>query len=560
MDLTGRILDIFNKIRLGPWSIKYSLWPVHIVTACCGVEFAHVFGPGFDAERHGLLPMPGLRHCNLLVVEGTITRKMAKHLRLVYEQMPDPKYVIALGSCAISGGVFSGSYHILTVDEVLPVDVYVPGCPPLPEAVLGAFVKLQEKIEKKFPREEKPQPEYKIREELFRIEKVERLSTNEKLVTLVIGPQHPGSGHFRFFLVLDGDVVKEAIPDPGYVHRGVEKLAESRHFIAVIPMLERVTLTDPANVTLCYVHALEKLLKLEVPERASYIRTILAELCRIGTHLYDFAILSIFLGHSTGYMWCFELREYICEIFVRYSGSRHAITAIIPGGVRYQLTKDVISLIRNVLEKLEKGLRSFENIFLKNAAVKARLCEVGVVTKEDAIKLGMVGPNLRASGVCYDTRKVLKYEAYPEVDFEVPVMDEGDCYARVVVRVREIEQSIKIIRQLLDKLPRGPIVNPELVQLCREFGLDVSRPGKVLQIVSRATLPRGVSCARVEGARGLFYIHLVSKGDDRLYRLRVMTPSYYNLRGMMQAMVGYRLADVPAIYGSFGHFPPECDR
>ncbi len=561
MGLGDKLLNIFEKLRIGPWSIKYSLWPVHIVTACCGVEFAHVFGPGFDAERHGLLPMPGLRHCNLLVVEGTITRKMAKHLRLVYEQMPDPKYVIALGSCAISGGVFSGSYHILTVDQVLPVDVYVPGCPPLPEAVLGAFVKLQEKISQKFPREEKRSPDYVLKDELFRIEKVEKISEHENLVTLVIGPQHPGSGHFRFFLILEGDIVKEAIPDPGYVHRGVEKLAENRHFLAVIPMLERVSLTDPVGMTLCYVHALEKLLKLDVPERASYIRTILAELCRIATHLYDFAILSIFLGHSTGYMWCFELREYICEIFVRYSGSRHAITAIIPGGVRYQLTKELISLIRDVLNKIEKGIKSFENIFVRNAAVKARLCEVGVVSRQDAVKLGMVGPNLRASGISYDTRKAMPYEAYPEVDFEIPVADEGDCYARVIVRLREIEQSIRIIRQLLDRMPRGPIVNPELVQLCKEFGLDVSRPGKVLQIVSRAALPRGVSCARVEAARGLVYIHLVSQGDsDKLYRLRLMTPSYYNLRGMMAAMIGYRLADVPAIYGSFGHFPPECDR
>ncbi len=552
MDIRGLLRDV----KLLGWAVKYSLWPVHIVTACCGVEFAHVFGPGFDAERHGLLPMPALRHCNLLVVEGTVTLKMAKHLRLVYEQMPDPKYVIALGSCALSCGLFSGSYHVVPADKVLPVDIYVSGCPPLPEAILASFVKLQEKLSN-FPLETIPEaPDYRPSPSLFYLERIRELEDGK--ILLAVGPQHPGSGHFRFFLVLDGDVVVDAYPDPGYVHRGVEKLAEKRHYIAMLPVLERVSLTDPANITLCYVNALEKLLKISPSDRARYIRVVLCELCRVGTHLYDLGILSIFLGHSTGYMWCFGMRELICEVFSHYAGSRHAPTAIIPGGVRYDLTEKHLRLIEKALSHIERKLESFRRIFIENAAVKARLREVGVLTRSDAVKLGVVGPNLRASGVCYDARRVVGYEVYPLLDFEVPVLDEGDCYARTILRLLEIEQSMKIVRQALKSMPSGRIVSEEVLEVARELGVPESKP---LAVFARVELPRGFADMRVEGARGLMYMQVVSRGGEAsLYRLRVMTPSYYSLRGMMQAMIGYRLADVPAVYGSFGHFPPECDR
>ena len=247
--------------RVLRWAIGYSLWPVHLVTACCGVEFAHVFAPGFDAERHGVLPMPALRQCNLLIIEGTITRKMAKHIRLVYDQMPEPKYVIAMGSCSANYGIFSGSYHVVKAEDVVPVDVYVPGSPPLPEAVLKAIKILQEKnIEKAYKIDREERRETWLRWNLFIIERVEELSKNERLISLVVGPQHPGSGHFRFILFLEGDIVKNVEPDPGYVHRGVEKIVEDRHFISIIPILERVSLTDPINIVLPYVHCIEKIL------------------------------------------------------------------------------------------------------------------------------------------------------------------------------------------------------------------------------------------------------------------------------------------------------------
>ncbi len=544
------------------WAIGYSLWPVHLVTACCGVEFAHVFAPGFDAERHGVLPMPALRQCNIMIIEGTISLKMAKHVRLVYDQMPEPKYVIAMGSCASNYGVFSGSYHIVKASDVVPVDLYVPGCPPLPEAVLKAIIDLQKKVIEKSKKPDNEEVRNRwSRLSLFMIEKVEKLSENERLISLIIGPQHPGSGHFRFVIFLEGDIVKDVEPDPGYVHRGVEKLAEQKHYISVIPMLERVSLTDPINIVMPYVHAVEKLLNINVPERARAIRTLLAELSRISTHLYDLGILSIMLGHSTGYMWCFEVREGICEIFSRYSGSRHAPTCIIPGGVRYDMTDEILRMIENYMNVLERWLRSFRNIFINNAAVKARLRDVGIISREDAIKLNIVGPNLRASGIEYDVRKELEYEYYGNVEFEIPVLDSGDAYARMMLRVLEIEQSMKIIKQIVKNVPSGPVISEDLMEISKELGIEVERPSNIIRILARTVLPKGAAEAYVEAARGLTYVYIVSRGDtENLYKMRIVTPSYYNLLGMMRAMIGYRLADVPAIYGSFGHFPPECDR
>ncbi len=544
------------------WAIGYSLWPVHLVTACCGVEFAHVFAPGFDAERHGVLPMPALRQCNLLIIEGTITRKMAKHIRLVYDQMPEPKYVIAMGSCASKYGIFSGSYHVVKAEDVVPVDIYVPGCPPLPEAVLKAVKIIQDKVtEKAVKQDSEERREIWLRWGLFTIEKIEKLSKDERLISLIVGPQHPGSGHFRFVLFLEGDIIKDVEPDPGYVHRGVEKIAEDRHILSIIPILERVSLTDPINIVLPYVHCIEKILKIDIPERAKALRTLFAELSRISTHLYDLGILSIMLGHSTGYMWCFELREAICEIFSRYAGSRHAPTCIIPGGLRYDIDNDLLKLIENTTTTIEKWLKSFKNIFVENSAVKARLANVGVIDRDTARKLNLVGPNLRASGVYYDARKELKYEYYGKVEFEIPVLDRGDAYSRMLLRILEIEQSLKIIRQIAKNIPDGPVVSEELINLCREYDVEYRESRNILRLLARIMLPRKSADSYVEAGRGLTYVQIFPTGtSEKLYRLRIITPSYYNLLSMMHAMIGYRLADVPAIYGSFGHFPPECDR
>jgi len=392
-------------------------------------------------------------------------------------------------------------------------------------------------------------------------ELVEDAYKNDEFVILV-GPQHPGSGHMRLIVKVKGDIMTDVIPDPGYVHRGIEKLAENRLYIQNIPLTERPAIMDCANMTLGYVRAIEKAMDIEVPPRAKYIRTILAELCRIGTHLYDAGILAVFLGHTTGFMWPFGLREYICEALCRISGARVTASFIIPGGVRRDVDEKTLRFVRSVTFTLEEKLKKFERIFVKNPAVIMRLKEVGVLTKKEAIKFGLVGPFLRASGVEYDVRKVEPYEAYDELKFDIPVADEGDSYARFLVRVYEIQQSLGIIRQAISNMPKGGVISEDLIGKLKDkekASKDIR--GYLFRIFGRLTVPAGEFTTLTEASRGTLLYTLVSDGKSTVpYRLRIVTPGWAYLKGFMEACKGERLADLQAIYGSFGYFPPEADR
>ncbi len=392
-------------------------------------------------------------------------------------------------------------------------------------------------------------------------ELVEEAYRKDEYVILV-GPQHPGSGHMRLIVRVKGDIMTEVIPDPGYVHRAIEKLAETKLFIQNIPLVERPAIMDCANMSLGYVRAIEKAMDIEVPPRAKYIRTILAELCRIGTHLYDAGILAVFIGHTTGFMWPFGLREYICEAICRISGARVTASFIIPGGVRRDVDEKTLRFIKSMTYTMEEKLEKFERIFVKNPAVIMRLKDVGVLDKKDAIKFGLVGPFLRASGVEYDVRKVEPYEAYDEIGFDIPVADDGDSYSRFLVRVNEIQQSLNIIRRAVTDIPEGPVISDDLIGKLKEkdkVGKDIR--GFFFRLFGRMTVPAGEYTTLTEAARGTLLYTLVSDGKSTVpYRLRVVTPGWAYLKGFMEACKGERLADLQAIYGSFGYFPPEADR
>ena len=390
---------------------------------------------------------------------------------------------------------------------------------------------------------------------------VEEAYRNDEFVILV-GPQHPGSGHMRLIVRVKGDVMTEVIPDPGYVHRAIEKLAETKLFIQNIPLVERPAIMDCANMSLGYVRAIEKAMDVEVPPRARYIRTILAELGRIGTHLYDAGILAVFIGHTTGFMWPFGLREYICEALCRITGARVTASFIIPGGVRRDVDDKTLRFVKAVVNTLEEKLRKFERIFVKNPAVIMRLKDVGVLDKKEAIKFGLVGPFLRASGVEYDVRKVEPYEAYDEIGFDIPVADEGDSYSRFLVRVNEVQQSINIIRNAIRDIPDGAVISDDIIGKLKDkekVGKDIR--GYFFRLFGRMTVPAGEYTTLTEAARGTLLYTLVSDGKSTMpYRLRVVTPGWAYLKGFMEACKGERLADLQAIYGSFGYFPPEADR
>jgi NADH-quinone oxidoreductase subunit D len=308
---------------------------------------------------------------------------------------------------------------------------------------------------------------------------------------------------------------------------------------------------DSANFNLGYVRAIEAAMDIEVPERAKFIRTILAELCRIGTHLYDAAILAVFIGHTTGFMYPFGIRELICESLVRMTGARFTSSFIVPGGVRRDVDEKTLRWVYDATFAIEKRLKSFERIFIKNPTVIARLRDVGVLSKEEAIKFGVVGPFLRASGVEYDTRVVEPYEAYEELTWDIVTADEGDGYARFMVRVNEVSQSLSIIRQCITSMPDGSYISEQIGEVRGNF-FD-----KFADIV----LPAGEYTTLTEAARGTLLFTIVSDGESNVpYRMRIVSPGWLYLRGFMEALKGERLADLQAIYGSFGYFPPEADR
>jgi NADH-quinone oxidoreductase subunit D len=358
-------------------------------------------------------------------------------------------------------------------------------------------------------------------------------------LTLSIGPQHPGSGHFRLIVSVDGDRITRATPDPGYVHRGVEKQAEYREYLQSIPLLERPVISDSNGSVYAYVLAVERLGGLIVPERAQYIRVLMAELNRIMSHLYWLAIYGIFLGHSTMFMWPFGDREAIIDLAQRAMGTRLTYSYFVPGGVRNNLPDEFKDDALRAIEFLEKRLQEYDAIFIKNPVFLDRTKGVGTLKPEDAIRLGVVGPTLRGSGINADARKDEPYDAYDKFEFDVPSFPDGDCYSRSLVRLEEIKQSIGIVRQVLESIPPGPF---------RARQASILKP------------PQGSVYARTEAARGTFAYFITSKGDKVPYRLKISSPSFRNLPAFGFLISGSHLADMPTIYWSLDYWPLEADR
>ncbi len=386
---------------------------------------------------------------------------------------------------------------------------------------------------------------------------------SERTIELYIGPQHPGSGHMRFDITLDGDIIVKAEPSIGYVHRSVEKIAETKTYIQIVPLVERPSLADTVNPNLGYILAVEKLLGIEAPPRAQYLRTLAAEANRIHSHFYGIGILGIMLGSSTAFMWAFADREIMIELLQMLTGARITYSYIVPGGVRRDLPAGFKEAAEKALRYLERRLKDYEKLFFENPVTVARLKGVGVLRKEDAIALGIVGPNLRASGVNYDVRRADPYAAYSDLDFEVVVKEEGDAYARLMARVDEIKQSMQIIRQVLEKIPDGPILHEKYYRMIPpKTRQQIEETGRLKFPAAFATLkpPKGEALSRVEGARGEFLYYVVSDGSPNPYRFRMVSPSFRNVWLFAHLLPGHRLADIPAIYGSIDYFPPCADR
>lgn len=351
------------------------------------------------------------------------------------------------------------------------------------------------------------------------------------------GPQHPVSGQWSFFLDVDADIVVGMEPETGYTHRGIEKLAERRTFVQNIPLVERTCVFDAANMVFGYVEAVEELMGIEVPERAKFARVIVGELSRIVSHLYWLCLQSIAVGFETMLMWPVNDRELFLDLIEMISGQRINCTPFILGGVRYDLPKGFKQEALKRMDYFERRLKDYYNMIYKNRTFISRNQGVGILSKSDAIALGVVGPNLRGSGVKVDVRKDEPYAAYDQVDFIVPTEDAGDSYARCLVRFHEMEQSVRIIRQALDMIPEGPA--------------RVKFPAKA---------PKGEAYSRVESGRGEIGYYVVGDGSERLYRMKISAPSFRSLLAMPTVLKGMPVADVPVVYMSLDLLPFDIDR
>jgi NADH-quinone oxidoreductase subunit D len=369
--------------------------------------------------------------------------------------------------------------------------------------------------------------------------KIEREEDLDKYITLSIGPQHPGSGHMRIVVVVDGDIIVHADPDIGYVHRGEEKMSESRTFVQNVPHIERPVIHDSSGILYSYCLSIEELLGIQVPERGQYLRVIMAEIDRIHYTLYWLAILGIFLGHSTMFMWPTADRELFVDLADMASGQRITHAYLVPGGVRSDIPSEFKTKAFEFMDYFEKRLNEYDKIFYNNPLFRERSEGIGILRRQDAIDFGTTGSVTRASGINYDVRKKEPYEIYDKIDFEVPTMNSGDSFARSILPIYDLRQSIQIIRQCLKDIPEGSFRSK----------LPPTPKG-----------PAGESYRRVESGRGALGHYIVSDGSPKAYRHKISAPSFRNLLVLPYLLKGARLADLPMIYWSLNIWPIEIER
>ncbi|MFZ0131140.1 MAG: NADH-quinone oxidoreductase subunit B/C/D [Desulfobacterales bacterium] len=774
------------------WSRQFSLWPMFFGLSCCFVEEAAVFTARYDLARFGaevLRPSP--RQADLLITSGTIFKKIAPVVLRLYEQMAEPKWVISMGSCSNCGGMYDAYSVVQGIDQILPVDVYIPGCPPRPEAIEMGLVMLQQKI----MAEERPTrailnlpggsqgssrpilvdgqsksrdprgpgmdgtairgtsvvpPEFRgsradlmwtppprrieigavertlaehLREkfgeavveaphtadmltikvasdrvkevlnhlkaaatprfrrledvtaidesarregpdrsgyslvyhllafdppsrvrlkvdvdgdkpaaasvtdiwpsaawyerevfDMFGIEfdghpNLQRLllprdwtghplrksysgrATDMPAYTLAdarahqppdggdfieekdglqrlilnIGPHHVSThGLLRYIVALDGEEITDLDMEIGYHHRAVEKIGERQTWNQFIPYTDRVDYLAGAANNLPYVMAVERLADIRVPKRAQYIRVMLSELFRLSNHLVWFATYAHDVGAMTPNFYTFREREMILDIVELITGGRLHPSWFRLGGVAADLPDGWKEAVEAFVRIFPGRLKEYETLIRKNPIFKARTVGIGRLSLDQAIDWGVSGPNLRACGLKWDLRKKFPYSGYDEFDFEIPTATEGDCYARYLVRVEEMRQSVKIIAQAAERMPPGRHITDDyryVIPKRAEMLADIETLIHHFVNVTRGPkIPRGEAYAACEIPRGEQGYYVVSDGLGYPYRLRIRSPGFANVQAMPLMAVGETIADLIAIIGSVDYILPDIDR
>lgn len=386
-----------------------------------------------------------------------------------------------------------------------------------------------------------------------------------KPLTLNFGPQHPAAhGVLRLVMEMDGEIVERADPHIGLLHRGTEKLIEHKTYLQAVPYFDRLDYVSPMCQEHAYALAVEKLLDIEVPKRGQYIRVLFSELSRILNHILNITTFALDVGAMTPLLWGFEEREFLMEFYERASGARLHAAYFRPGGVHQDLPDGLLDDIAKWSESFPGFVEDMENLLTNNRIFKQRTVDIGAVNQDEAQSLGFTGPCIRASGLPWDLRKSRPYDCYSEVDFDIPVGKTGDCYARYLVRVEEMRQSLRIIKQCLDNIPDGPVKSTDNKIAPPKRG-DMKKSMEALihhfkLYTEGYHVPAGETYSAVEAPKGEFAVYLVSNGSNKPYRCKIRAPGFAFLSAMDYLSKGHMLADTVAIIGSLDIVFGEIDR
>ena len=389
--------------------------------------------------------------------------------------------------------------------------------------------------------------------------------TEIKPITMNFGPQHPAAhGVLRLVFEMDGEIIKRADPHIGLLHRGTEKLIENKTYLQALPYFDRLDYVSPMNQEHAWSLAVEKVLSINVPERGQYIRVLFCELGRILNHILNLTAFAIDVGAMTPLLWGFEEREILLSFYERASGARFHAAYFRPGGVHQDIPEELLDDINKWLKNFPNFINDLETLLTENRIFKQRTVDIGVVSKEDALNLGFSGPPLRASGHAWDLRKDQPYDVYSKMDFDIPIGNTGDCYARYLVRVEEMRQSCKIIEQCINNMPKG-IVLANDAKMAPPSRKEMK--GSMEALIHHFKLytegvhvPEAETYTAVEAPKGEFGVFLVSDGTNKPYRAKLRAPGFQFLAATEHMCKGHMLADSVAVIGSMDLVFGEIDR